>query len=483
MPQDTITIYLFKESVTSFNELIELDDSYTNPSLDSNAPIRKYVTLTPLTLFDAEAEAKILWTDKTPDWSGLVSKFVEEDTVQRFRNKSHSAVLLIKTSSRFFALTFGHYGRRAIKTDLVVKRFGLLVALNTINPYEVKFADAISAAELQIRTTKTASRHTNINNLGLALYDNDDLLAITGRPIPDESTFASSITGADALRLKLDISRESLVTTLQEAIRLYKLERYKDSFSFYEKLEFVTDGAILETLKNRFCGMVKDQGFKAFSIGIFSIEDSESVASFFIEFNEEKYECDDIDFDSLDDVVTNKLNNQYQHLLECKVHAVGLNEEIQKTFPFIDCISAEIVDEDETYVLLMGRWRKVAKDYIQRVNEKIDSIPSIELDLPPFNKSKNGSDTAIKGGQRILSENAYNERISGIPELELKLMDCNNIIVDGDPIEPCDLITKDRKMIHVKRNTKSAQLSHLFRQAYNSIEAFLREPSFRRGGW
>lgn len=46
-------------------------------------------------------------------------------------------------------------------------------------------------------------------------------------------------------------------------------------------------------------------------------------------------------------------------------------------------------------------------------------------------------------------------------------------------IEFCDLLTADRRLVHIKRYSGSAQLSHLFNQGVVSGELFVQEREFR----
>lgn len=61
------------------------------------------------------------------------------------------------------------------------------------------------------------------------------------------------------------------------------------------------------------------------------------------------------------------------------------------------------------------------------------------------------------------------------------LMDRQNISIGGgrSRIEFCDLYSKDRDIIHVKKYGGSSVLSHLFQQSLVSGECFLHEAEFR----
>lgn len=48
-----------------------------------------------------------------------------------------------------------------------------------------------------------------------------------------------------------------------------------------------------------------------------------------------------------------------------------------------------------------------------------------------------------------------------------------------DPIEICDLLTSDGKLLHLKKRGKSSTLSHLFAQGVTSAELLMQSPEFR----
>ena len=52
------------------------------------------------------------------------------------------------------------------------------------------------------------------------------------------------------------------------------------------------------------------------------------------------------------------------------------------------------------------------------------------------------------------------------------LMDRRNVYQGGSPIEFCDIYSRDKQFIHVKKYNGSSVLSHLFFQGYVSAENF-----------
>jgi uncharacterized protein (TIGR04141 family) len=53
-------------------------------------------------------------------------------------------------------------------------------------------------------------------------------------------------------------------------------------------------------------------------------------------------------------------------------------------------------------------------------------------------------------------------------------------IADRDPVELCDLLSRNRQFIHVKKRGSSSTLSHLFAQGLVSGELIFRDGTFRQ---
>jgi uncharacterized protein (TIGR04141 family) len=107
------------------------------------------------------------------------------------------------------------------------------------------------------------------------------------------------------------------------------------------------------------------------------------------------------------------------------------------------------------------KWFKVEKNYIKRVTDDVKSIKEIGYKgFLPAIKPKEG-------------EGVYNDRaakaIKGLVLLDKK----NFRVPEGQSqIEICDLFSKNKEMICVKKETRSATLSHLFSQGSVSATLF-----------
>ncbi len=133
-----------------------------------------------------------------------------------------------------------------------------------------------------------------------------------------------------------------------------------------------------------------------------------------------------------------------------------------------DGIIYELVFEEKKYLLCNGDWFKVDKDFYEEIKEKISSCPICSIQL-----------SELKLGER---EGDYNKRMCDSNE-EYALLDSENYLVPGyaySKIEPCDILTKDSKFIHVKKNDSSSKLSHLFSQGTVSAQLLSSDPKFRK---
>jgi uncharacterized protein (TIGR04141 family) len=108
---------------------------------------------------------------------------------------------------------------------------------------------------------------------------------------------------------------------------------------------------------------------------------------------------------------------------------------------------------------------KVARDFVAEVNDAVGALVTGSLTLPKYDDD---------------SEAAYNQRVAAA-DLRFALMDRRNIAYGGgrSAVEFCDLFTRNREFVHVKRYGGSAPLSHLFSQGEVSAELFAMEEKFR----
>ena len=119
------------------------------------------------------------------------------------------------------------------------------------------------------------------------------------------------------------------------------------------------------------------------------------------------------------------------------------------------------------YALIDGRWFRIDKDLVEQVDTYLHRLPKATVNLIAAHKGEKEKD--------------YNNRVAQACGEHMLNLDQQNISPSGasSVIEFCDLLCTDGNIIHVKRKTRSATLSHLFAQGYVSVSTFFKDGSFR----
>ena len=128
------------------------------------------------------------------------------------------------------------------------------------------------------------------------------------------------------------------------------------------------------------------------------------------------------------------------------------------------CIIAEIELEGQAYSLNNGKWYKINNDFVDRINQQYSNISLCQAEFVDYtHEDEDSYNAALKEAL----DNSY-------------LLHTYKIAIgggQGNNIEPCDVMWRN-KLIHVKRNGGSSQLSHLFNQALVAGQMWL-DQSFR----
>lgn len=111
-----------------------------------------------------------------------------------------------------------------------------------------------------------------------------------------------------------------------------------------------------------------------------------------------------------------------------------------------------------------GKWYRVTKDFVADVNRAFASIPRYPVEFPEYDDA---------------SEGEYNARVAAAEPGRFALMDKKLVSYGTGRFEFCDLYTRDKDIVHVKRYGGSSVLSHLFAQGTNSGELFQTQADFR----
>ena len=98
------------------------------------------------------------------------------------------------------------------------------------------------------------------------------------------------------------------------------------------------------------------------------------------------------------------------------------------------------------------------------LNDRVDDLDTSTLTLPNWSRSD--------------PEGTYNEKVA--EDNGHLLLDKRTVHLPGStPIEICDRLSRERQLVHVKKNSGSSGLSHLFSQGVVSATALQDDEEFR----
>ncbi|HAT9117803.1 TPA: hypothetical protein JBB47_13475, partial [Legionella pneumophila subsp. pneumophila] len=124
------------------------------------------------------------------------------------------------------------------------------------------------------------------------------------------------------------------------------------------------------------------------------------------------------------------------------------------------CILFDVTIEDETYHFCEGNWYLVNQDFLIKLSETLDPKCK-DSTLLPYNHE---------------SEGDYNEENEDLTLKRICLDKTSISLPKQHAVEPCDILQIAENQIvmhHIKRNTLSAPLSHLFNQGMNALHLML----------
>lgn len=391
---------------------------------------------------------------------------IEDDNKLKIYSASAKALLMVRTSRRVFAITFG-YGRSYLKPGVWEERFGLKVLANIIDPDNIWSIDKKNMSITPKLVTEQMSKRGSVADFGIDI-EQDLLQGMTGKSKYEE--FGQTVTGKDALSLSIKINFSNIKDFLDLCFEKYNSTDYKNNFEWIDHIAEIKSPDIVNTLNIKLIEKIVNLDLEKIWMAIPDIIPWEKISEFRLASNQISL-GDDIDLknfiDSLDEDVRNNLTLQTfkEEIIECISAENGESIDDWKAY---NCLYGEITENGNTCILSNGKWYEIEINFADLVNTYFESVRSSApaMSLP----------SSIAGEH----EDVYNER-AATECLDTCCMDRKLIAYGGgaSKIEFCDLLANDKKIIHVKRYGASSVLSHLFSQGLVSGDLFLSDQEFR----
>lgn len=445
------TIYLLLPSITEFREAIIAD-----PSI-KNFPLKPQY----------EIDGAFYFKDpmiNTPDWYDFSSELVD-GILPDCESIYNAAALLVRIKDRIFALTFGNGGWHLLRPTTIEEEFGKKFTMICVKPDRLKTAETYRYEGIPLKTRCQADRDSSLATLRVET-EKDNLLLLGGSPEDEE--IAKSLTGKDSLSARTDIKPSSLKEKLILYLEKYSGKIHQEYLKYLvaknEEKDEQINKQLNDTLINKFQNRkIEDIFLSPEDIIDFDMVDTFLYASSIHDWANAVSLGPDADLN----LIPSMAEMTEERFKESVIAVKYIDDTVYiYRWSLFKCLSTEIEMDGNLYLLKLGKWFLLDKSKIEEINEKIRSLAE---NLPELGTSKPEE-----------TEGEYNERIAKT-SVHIALMDKKLVAPSPSesPIEFCDLFTIDKKIIHVKKGTKSAMTSHLFAQGEVSAKIFVTNVKFR----
>lgn len=402
--------------------------------------------------------------DRPPDWTADFFGGTLDELFS-FRTASSKGVLLVEVehgeASRIFALIFGH-GRHLIADGAIEERFGLKVVLNSVERDNLRSIDKTALGAVPKQSREQMSREVDASSFGIDI-EQDLLNSVTGRS--RDARLGRTITGRDTLALSVKIDLTEIKEFLPLLLGLYESDAYRASgFEWIDQIKDVRDSRKVAELDNWLVARIAADELDKIWMAPPTIIHWADVAGF--RYGGAKRPALKPDLETAEFLKTFDGAPTLADIKGKRIHAISAkNDEPVESWNAYRCLYAEAQLPDGMFILNNGKWYEIAADFTAGVLANFDDMVESDLILPAFSGGREGQ---------------YNELATDTLDGACCL-DANLISHGGghSTIEFCDIFTADNRLVHVKKYSGSAQLSHLFNQGLVSGELFVSAPDFR----
>ncbi len=447
MPKNNLSIYLIKETITDFNDIVE----------ENKEELQKY---------DDDSIAYFTRTNtQEPTWLKSFFKL----NVDCIKTANARAVLLKRIHidekiTRIFAITFG-YGKNLLKEDVYEEQFGLKIVLNTIEFNKIRKISKTEIGKNYKQSQEQMPRESAIGEFGFDA-DRDLIKYVTGKC--DEVDFGKSIiTGGDLFNLVIEKNIDDIEDFLKKCYKKYNLINYKENFDWLDNIKLVKGKETIEQLNSLVVERLNNRNFNDIWLAVPDVISWEKVKCVYIpgQINRSA-EYTDLD----NDVFVNSFKNSKIvsfDQLKSKYIMVKSAEDDSTIIRWsaAKCLVGSIEKDGQAYAINNGNWYRIDNDFVKETSDIYNSIPLFNksfIDCPNDKDEDYYNQLFVESYSNAHLIHKYKIPIGG---------------GSGNNLEPCD-IAIGKNLIHIKRNGGSSLLSHLFNQAVNSCTA-LQDEKFR----
>ena len=381
------------------------------------------------------------------------------------RNRSHSAILLVETASRTFALSFG-YGYSMIEPAAIKRRFGLRAALNLVDPEQIRSMNRKRLESVTMYTREQAGRGSGLNAFTIDA-ERELLRSITGASKDKE--VGTRVSGKDAFAITGQAGLSDVLEKVASWYELSEQEEYKGAFLWVDNIAEERDSAKIASLNGALEARIQGGDLEKIWLMPPEIVDWGDIDGFrfrhknrplFEELGLGAYFQDE--YRPQQDASIKKMKGDKVLVYS---NESGFSDPRWSVY---GCLYAEVTLDDDFYILDESQWYRVDRDFADEVAGFQSRMVDTGLSLPLCEGEKEGD---------------YNARVAKESNGELTLMDKQTVSSGRGrgTVEVCDLYHPAQKVfVHVKKYSSSSTMSHLFAQGYVAAQSLLYHRGFQR---
>lgn len=453
-----ISLYLHKEEVKSFDDCVKSNLRDTLQKYE----VKKSVGMSGKIYVHSTVK-------KPPKWYGQLNK-LSKDNVEIDENASNKAIVVFKHRKRYFSITYG-YGKSILDDSTIVRNFGLITSVNLIDAEKIKSLNSMSIEDVIIDTQKQSSSTSSQDKLQIDRFK-EILKSVSGSP--SDENVAKFLVGSDSLNFTKKMDIKNIKDNIKYLYRAYRSNNYKNNgFGWLDNIKKVKDKSTTDLLNQKLCeDILNSNGIMSIApnrilnweeINGFYLTGMGSNKEFSFNINSEKY------LKFISDKYKEKEFDVLAKLKRDKLIGVHSEDDDKVIANVYQSLIYECEFNGEVFIFTFGEWFEIKPDYYTYVTDFIDNIPECGLSLPSHIKKLNETETK------------FNKRVVDA-DPNLSLLDMKNYSpqeYSHSKVEPCDIISKNHQLIHVKKGGKSSELSHLFSQAIVSCNILANDDRLR----
>ncbi len=451
-----LSVYLFDVRVTSLDGVrkrAEEDSKYEVISVSEE-------------ISDVVALTKTFYHN-VPEWVRWVSPWI---SVPEDRAKSTSLALIIflLVDGRVFAVPFG-FGHTAIDKKLLERDFGFQAALRFLDPTELSLIDLRNVGKRTRQKRSSLALRGTIQEFDVAI-DNELAFKIAGNS--EDESLGKRIVGGTSFVFDCKNSIDTLKDTCSKLLSSLN-EPPKKDFEQINPYIAEKDESVLQELDGWLLDSIRKKSLDNLSVALPELEITLAANYKLYCRRNAKIPIPDLMIEHIADALAEVWQDGID-VNDFRIKAYDADDKVipKQSYLLRDCLVAEKQTDDAcvTYILSLGKWYRVKKDFIDDTNREVLRIPVISDDdyLPVYNHSSEG--------------------------------DCNQAVASGNPthfvcldsqskhfreglgissVEVCDLYTEDKHLICVKRYHASQSMNYLFSQGIVSAKFLKQHNEYR----